>query len=1153
MQQGMRWFVGLVTGLAASLAYGATILTTVDNTGDVGYHTSLQLNGGNPVIGYYDGTTSKLRLATCTANCQTATPTWVFSTVDSGVTAFFNSLQLNGGNPVISYLEAINGDLKLATCTANCQTATPTWVVTTVDSVGNVGAFDSLQLNAGNPVIAYSDTTNLTLKLATCTANCQTASPTWKITTVDNAGNVGAYASMQLNGGKPVISYYDATNGDLKLATCTAGCQTATPTWVITTVDSPGDVGYYTSLQLNSGDPVVSYFDSTGNNLKVATCTANCQTATPTWVITTAAAGANAGATSLQLNTGNPVVAYWEQTARDVKLATCTANCQSASPTWAVTTVDSVSDVGEFLSMQLLAGGPVISYRDGLAPSLKLAMTVPPPTVTSIVRAGADPTAASSVSFTVTFSEAVTGVDATDFALTTTGLTGASITTVSGTGTTWTVTVATGTGSGTLRLDVVDDDTIVGSAPLGGPGAGNGNFTTGQSYTVDRTSAVIATAIRSTDGNYVSSTGQAIDVTLTFDKAITVTGSPFIALTIGTTVRNATYVSGSGTTSLSFQYTVQASDQDFDGIDIANGITLNGGTLRDALGNDAALTPIPVAGHAAGILVNSDITPDPFTFTAVTGQPLSTVVTSNTVTIAGIDLPVAIGVTGGTYSIGCTATFTSAAGTIANGQTVCVRHTTSALPSTTVSIVLTVGSVSSTFSSTTAGAAVPGIPTIAAITGGPGKATIVFTAPASNGGSPITGYTATCSGGGGNVTATGAGSPLVVSGLTNGTTYSCSIVATNGVGSGPASTPLTVTPLDVPGAPTIVSGMTSSGGAQAILTFTPPAANGGSPITSYTATCTSASGSVRATGPASPLTVSGLGASVTYTCSVTATNAMGTGPASTSVTVTGLGLPSAPTIVDAALAGTTAQITFNVPASDGGLPITRYDATCTSGGSTVTASGPGSPILVAGIASSLVYNCKVTATNGVGTGPASNVMGIYSGVSPARVTMHLTMNSDMGCSLASAQLVAAPASSDIRFPVGVMQVSTNGCALGSTAKFKAQFVSDLASSLSIKASRIYVTNVTAGSREHGPPSAKATVQWQILPATITDDTVSFTVTDGALGDSDGAANGSIVVVGGPGFALVSDAQPVPTLSEWARMLLGLLVVAAGVWTMRRRR
>ena len=109
------------------------------------------------------------------------------------------------------------------------------------------------------------------------------------------------------------------------------------------------------------------------------------------------------------------------------------------------------------------------------------------PTVTSIVRANSNPTNSASVDYTVTFSEAVTGVNFGDFALTTTGVSGASITGVTGLDAIWTASVNTGSGDGTIRLDVVDDDSISAgpSDPLGGFGAGNGNFTAGEIYDVD--------------------------------------------------------------------------------------------------------------------------------------------------------------------------------------------------------------------------------------------------------------------------------------------------------------------------------------------------------------------------------------------------------------------------------------------------------------------------------------------------------------------------------------------------------------------------------------------------------------------------------------------------------------------------------------------
>lgn len=97
-----------------------------------------------------------------------------------------------------------------------------------------------------------------------------------------------------------------------------------------------------------------------------------------------------------------------------------------------------------------------------------------------------------------------------------------------------------------------------------------------------------------------------------------------------------------------------------------------------------------------------DATPDPFTFIDRTNVAVSTVITSNAVAITGIDAPASISVTGGTYSLGCGTTFTAAAGTISNNQTVCVRHTSAVTASAVTDTTVTVGGVADTFRSTTA-------------------------------------------------------------------------------------------------------------------------------------------------------------------------------------------------------------------------------------------------------------------------------------------------------------------------------------------------------------------------------------------------------------------------------------------------------------------
>lgn len=134
----------------------------------------------------------------------------------------------------------------------------------------------------------------------------------------------------------------------------------------------------------------------------------------------------------------------------------------------------------------------------------------PMPTVLSSVRLNPSPTNAASVSFKVTFSEPVTGVDLAapfnDFNLVaSSGISGAVIATVSADfGSVYTVGVNTGTGDGTLRLDVVDDDSILNSGgnPLGGMGAGNGDFNTGETYTINKSNLPPTTMTFNSIGTY---------------------------------------------------------------------------------------------------------------------------------------------------------------------------------------------------------------------------------------------------------------------------------------------------------------------------------------------------------------------------------------------------------------------------------------------------------------------------------------------------------------------------------------------------------------------------------------------------------------------------------------------------------------------------
>lgn len=186
-----------------------------------------------------------------------------------------------------------------------------------------------------------------------------------------------------------------------------------------------------------------------------------------------------------------------------------------------------------------------------------------------------------------------------------------------------------------------------------------------------------------------------------------------------------------------------------------------------------------------------------------------------------------------------------------------------------------------------------------------------------------------------------------------------------------------------PGAPTIGTatnvgtGRAYNNGA-ATVTFTAPAYDGRSAITSYTVT--SSPGGFTGTGASSPVTVTGLQSATAYTFTVTATNAVGTSSASSaSNSITATTVPQAPTIGTATAGNASASITFTGNAT-GGSAITTYTATSSPG--SITGTSGSSPVTVSGLTNGTAYTFTVTATNANGTSSASAASNSVTPVAP---------------------------------------------------------------------------------------------------------------------------------------------------------------------------
>lgn len=260
----------------------------------------------------------------------------------------------------------------------------------------------------------------------------------------------------------------------------------------------------------------------------------------------------------------------------------------------------------------------------------------------------------------------------------------------------------------------------------------------------------------------------------------------------------------------------------------------------------------------------------------------------------------------------------------------------------------------------TVNAVVPGAPTVGtAVLVSSTEVDVAFTAPASSGGIAITGYTVTANPGG--ATATGSGSPIRVTGLTPGTSYTFTVTATNSAGTGSASAASNA----------VVTAATQ------VITFANPGSQdfGTTPTLSATADSGLPVSFASSTPSVCTITPTGALALLTAgTCTITADQAgdashLPAAQVSRTFAVNAVA-PGAPVIGTATMASpTSVTVTFTAPGFTGGTPVTGYTVVASPGG--ITATGVGSPITVGGLASGTAYTFTVTAQGSAGSSAAS--------------------------------------------------------------------------------------------------------------------------------------------------------------------------------------
>ena len=385
----------------------------------------------------------------------------------------------------------------------------------------------------------------------------------------------------------------------------------------------------------------------------------------------------------------------------------------------------------------------------------------------------------------------------------------------------------------------------------------------------------------------------------------------------------------------------------------------------------------------------------------------------------------------------------------------------------------------------------PSAPTNLVVTPSDASLSVSFTAGASNG-EEILNYEYSINDGATWVAASPSvvASPVVIRGLTNGTTYAVKLRAVNDVGSGASSAGVSGRPVAVPSAATNV--VVARGDKSLSVSFTPAAPNG-EVVTNYDysindgATWVAVSPSVTS----GPIVISGLTNGTRYPVKVRAENAVGKGAASIAVTGRPAIAPAAPTNLvvfrnDASLA-----IAFTAGA-DNGEEFTRYEYSIDNGATwkSIRGSDVQSPIRITGLTNGTLYSVSLRAVNDVGPGAISGVVTgtpnapILSGSAGKNVRIinepvtTFAANSDIAINGAKVSIGMVPPTVKTNDPITYYQYTLRPTKKGSpviTKLFKAKPGAATSGVLTGKPKTSYtvlVTSVTATGKKKswvGPP------------------------------------------------------------------------------------
>lgn len=290
-------------------------------------------------------------------------PQWKIVQVDAAQAGHWTSIDILSGltRAEFSHVDSSNWNIQWAADvgvdSVGCGITLDRYELDTAGDLGTYGtdlAIDTSDDQTSTGIVYY-DGTRENLKYA------ERTEAGWNLVTLDSDGDVGRYPAIAIDAsGKRHVSYYDATNGDLKYMYCPGNCTTAGNWSRPDTVDTSGVVGLFTEIAVDGlGKPHISYIDSTHKSLKYAYLGL-------TWVATTIEDSPNdlIAATAIGVGVGDTVhISYSDRTNKTLKYASCSSFCINPNNWDTVTVPDPWSDVGLWNSIAVGVGDTIhISY-----------------------------------------------------------------------------------------------------------------------------------------------------------------------------------------------------------------------------------------------------------------------------------------------------------------------------------------------------------------------------------------------------------------------------------------------------------------------------------------------------------------------------------------------------------------------------------------------------------------------------------------------------------------------------------------------------------------------------------------------------------------------------------------------------------------------